>query len=195
MTMAWAVWAVWITNCSHVDGLDASNAAPCCKRGAVTISNERPGRIFSEKLVLADRHAAGGSGDRERIDGARQAAEELFRPKRELASVGVTPSPNPPATSEEQLPRRPRVISIQPVTRANPSVREPPTEPTPGATSAVVQQRTPMRQIPASQLGRVQALTSYGMTPRQVAELYKVPIEEVERVRRRQMTASGTKRD
>ena len=140
--------------------------------------------------MLIDRHAAGGSGDRERIDGARQAAEELFRPKREVAS-GVTPSPIPSATSEEQLPRRPRIISIQPVTRANPSVREPPTEPMPEAKSAVVQQRTPMRQIPASQLSRVQALTSYGMTPRQVAELNNVSIEEVERLRRRQITASG----
>jgi hypothetical protein len=142
--------------------------------------------------VLTDRHSV---NDRERIDGARQAAENLFRPKRDAAPVTrLTPSPDPPATSEGQPPRQPRIISIQPVLRANPGLAETPAEPTPEAKSAVVQQRIPMSQIPESQHGRVQALTRYGMTPRQVAELYKVPIEEVERLRRRQMTASGTKR-
>jgi hypothetical protein len=178
--MAWAEWAEWITNRTHAGGLDASNAAPCCQRGAATF-------MIAEQLVLTDRHAADGRGDRERIDGARQAAEDLFRPKRNVTPVAkVTPSPNPPATSEEQPPRRPRIIPIQPVTRANLGADEPP--------KAVVQQRIPMPQIPESHVGRVQALTSYGMTPRQVAELYNVPINEVERVRRKHMTTSGIKR-
>ena len=36
--------------------------------------------------------------------------------------------------------------------------------------------------IPASQLGRVRALMNYGMTREQVAELYGVAVDEVERI-------------
>ena len=41
------------------------------------------------------------------------------------------------------------------------------------------------REIPASQFGRVRALTSYGMTRVQVAELYGVTVEEIEKIVRR----------
>jgi hypothetical protein len=41
-------------------------------------------------------------------------------------------------------------------------------------------------EIPASQLGCVRALTSHGMTQEQVAELYGVTVEEIERVIRPQ---------
>jgi hypothetical protein len=37
-------------------------------------------------------------------------------------------------------------------------------------------------KIPASQFGRVRALAGYGMTRTQVAELYGVGIDEVERI-------------
>ena len=37
------------------------------------------------------------------------------------------------------------------------------------------------REIPAAQLGRVRALTNYGMTQQQVAELYGVTVELIER--------------
>jgi hypothetical protein len=36
--------------------------------------------------------------------------------------------------------------------------------------------------IPASQFGRIRALTSYGMTQAQVAELYGVSVDEIERI-------------
>jgi predicted transposase YdaD len=36
--------------------------------------------------------------------------------------------------------------------------------------------------IPASQFGRVRALASYGMTQAQVAELYGVGVDEIERI-------------
>ena len=41
------------------------------------------------------------------------------------------------------------------------------------------------RQIPVSQFGRVRALTSYGMTRVQVAELYGVTVDEIEKIIRR----------
>jgi hypothetical protein len=37
-------------------------------------------------------------------------------------------------------------------------------------------------RIPASQFGRIRTLTSYGMTQAQVAELYSVSVEEIERI-------------
>jgi hypothetical protein len=37
-------------------------------------------------------------------------------------------------------------------------------------------------EIPASQFGRVRALTKYGMTQAQVAELYGVTAHEIERI-------------
>jgi DNA-binding transcriptional regulator YiaG len=53
------------------------------------------------------------------------------------------------------------------------------------------QQQNPTRQqqivkreaaIPPSQFGRVRALASYGMTQEQVAELYGVGVEVIERI-------------
>ena len=38
------------------------------------------------------------------------------------------------------------------------------------------------REIPASQFGRVRTLTKYGMTQAQVAELYGVTVQEIERI-------------
>jgi DNA-binding transcriptional regulator YiaG len=39
-----------------------------------------------------------------------------------------------------------------------------------------------VREIPASQFGRVRTLTKYGMTQAQVAELYGVTVQEIERI-------------
>ena len=41
------------------------------------------------------------------------------------------------------------------------------------------------RGIPASQFGRVRTLTKYGMTRAQVAELYGVIVDEIEKIIRR----------
>ena len=42
--------------------------------------------------------------------------------------------------------------------------------------------RREARDIPASQFGRVRTLTKYGMTRAQVAELYGVTVQEIERI-------------
>ena len=41
------------------------------------------------------------------------------------------------------------------------------------------------RKIPVSQFSRVRTLTSYGMTPTQVAELYGAAVGEIDRIIRR----------
>ena len=55
---------------------------------------------------------------------------------------------------------------------------EPAAEPNQKRRTAAIQRET--RGIPASQFGRVRALTNYGMTRAQVADLYVVTIDEIE---------------
>jgi plasmid maintenance system antidote protein VapI len=56
---------------------------------------------------------------------------------------------------------------------------------TPGQSNPTRRRRTLRREtgkILASQFGRIRALTSYGMTQAQVAELYGVRVDEIERI-------------
>ena len=57
---------------------------------------------------------------------------------------------------------------------------EPAAEPKQIRRKAVI--RREAREIPVSQFGRVRALTRYGMTRAQVAELYGVTVDEIERI-------------
>ena len=60
---------------------------------------------------------------------------------------------------------------------------EPAAEPKQMLRKATAKRET--RQIPVSQFGRVRTLTSYGMTRAQVAELYGVTVDEIDRILRR----------
>jgi hypothetical protein len=55
-----------------------------------------------------------------------------------------------------------------------------PAEPKPIRRRAAIRRET--RELPASQHGRVRALKSYGMTREQVAEVYGVTVDEIERI-------------
>ncbi len=57
---------------------------------------------------------------------------------------------------------------------------EPAAEPKQMLRKATAKRET--RQIPVSQFGRVRTLTSYGMTRAQVAELYGVAVDEIDRI-------------
>ena len=60
---------------------------------------------------------------------------------------------------------------------------ETPTQPKPTRLRRTVRRET--GTIPASQFGRIRALTQYGMTEAQVAELYDVSVGEIEWIVRR----------
>jgi hypothetical protein len=60
---------------------------------------------------------------------------------------------------------------------------EPAAEPKQIRRAAAIGRET--RHIPASQFGRVRTLTRYGMTRAQVAELYGVIVDEIEKIIRR----------
>jgi hypothetical protein len=107
----------------------------------------------------------GYGNDRERITRARQAAEALFAPNQHLAAQSVGE-----ASSPADL-RGPRVLAVA---SPAPEKVEAPTSPK--------HLMTP--KIPRSQFARVRSWVRYGMTARQVAEVYGVGIGEIESVLR-----------
>jgi hypothetical protein len=121
--------------------------------------------------------------DDQRINRARQLAEDLFKPRQQtIRADAPTSAPNAASSAGHQPRRQPRIFMIPSLVPMNAAKVEAPTEPKPIQQSAVIRRET--REIPASQLGRVRALTSYGMTREQVAELYGVTVDEIERVTR-----------
>ena len=119
--------------------------------------------------------------DREKIDRARKNAEDLFKPRPQHGPVDATAPAEDSVPSTESQPRRqPRIFSVPPAVPMKAAEVEPPTEPKPTRPQRTVRRET--RTIPASQFGRIRALTSYGMTQAQVADLYGVGVDEIERI-------------
>lgn len=128
---------------------------------------------------MAEWQSADDRNNREKINRARQAAEDLFKPARRIAETESPAAPADDAVPAELSGRRqPRIFNLPP--RVFPAVEaEVPAapklmRPRPAAKRS--------RAVPASQIGRVRTLTRYGMTPAQVAELYDVTVAEIERI-------------
>jgi hypothetical protein len=92
---------------------------------------------------------------------ARQAAEALFTPQRE-------------GTKRLSRVRKPRVLPVLPPATAHEEEIEQP--------RSSEQQTVP--KIARSQFARIHTLVRYGMTVRQVAEVYGVDVGEIERIMR-----------
>ena len=135
--------------------------------------------------MQTDWQTADARNDRDRIDRVRQEAENLFRPK-QAAPHTEAAEVNGSSAIDLHPPRQPRVFRIPPVVPMAEAKSVVPTArvraPRPRA------ERRATQKIPASQFGRVRALVDYGMTRTQVAELYGVGIDEVERI----LSASGS---
>lgn len=103
--------------------------------------------------------------DRERISRARQAAEALFTLK---------PPVSPPAVQQiapaGPSARKPRVLRIIPPSA--PARHDKPE--TPVAPPAV--------EIPPAHVARIRSWVKYGMKVAQVAQVYGVPVGEIERL-------------
>jgi hypothetical protein len=118
--------------------------------------------------------------NREKINRARQAAEDLFKPTQQTASAELPASASDAVSSGAQQPRRqPRIFTLPPRVSVN-AEDETPTAPKPIRRKAAPQRKT--ESVPSSHAGRVRVLTSYGMTRAQVAELYGVSVDEIERI-------------
>ena len=128
-------------------------------------------RLRAEAEIAAER-ARGGGGtahqpdvcgdDRERLT---KAAEALFTPK-QSTKRGT-------ATAGKSV-HKPRVLPSLPKTPVHREEMEPPISPKPVTTV----------KIARSQFARIRTLVRYGMTARQVAEVYGVAVDEIERILR-----------
>jgi hypothetical protein len=107
--------------------------------------------------------------NRGRATQARDAAEALFRPKPRVAEP-----PPPGAPPQNDAAPRPRALSALPLPPSPNAVAETPVEP----------QHEPSSPIPASDYARIRAWVANGLTLRQVADMYGVPIEDVRRILR-----------
>ena len=105
------------------------------------------------------------SDDRERIIRARLAAEALFK-----SNPSVRTPPEPETAPADQAARKPRALQIVSLPA---SVRR--TDPERSVIS-------PPREIPRSRFGRIRAWVKYGMTVAQVAQVYGVPVSEIEHI-------------
>ena len=108
--------------------------------------------------------------DRERIIRARQAAEALFTSKPPVSRPSF-----PDTAPADQSARKPRVLRII----SPPAIRVEEVN----ASVSAEPQTTPA--IPHSQLARIRSWVKYGRTLPQVAEVYRVPVGEIERLLRK----------
>ena len=100
---------------------------------------------------------------------ARSAAEALFTPKPEL---DVQPVPDPAQSIKAHKPRVLPVLHPTPIRQETVSA------------SAILEAAT-VPEIPAKKSSHLRTLLKYGMTVSQVAEVYQVPIETIERMLRK----------
>jgi hypothetical protein len=105
--------------------------------------------------------------DREQMTSARRAAEALFTPRPELE---VQPIPHP---AQSIKAHKPRVLPVLPPA----SIRQ--------VSASATSEPATVPEIPAKKSSRLRTLLKYGMTVSQVAEVYQVPIETIERIIRK----------
>jgi hypothetical protein len=139
--------------------------------------------FFLERRSVTEWESADDRNNREKSARARQAAEDLFKPvHQDVPAEAPISEPNSAASADQQPRRRPRIFAIPPRVPVS-AASEPPVKPEPMRRKPAARRQS--GSVQASQIGRVRALTSYGMTRAQVAELYGVSVDEIERVIRK----------
>jgi hypothetical protein len=113
---------------------------------------------------------------------AREAAEELFRTKQPTSPTEASFSPDRPPPPEHQPPRVPRILAVQLIPPAHTEMSDTPTGRVDQLETSPVRRKAKVAEIPTKEYGRIRALTAYGMTIEQVAELYEVPAAVIERI-------------
>ena len=139
--------------------------------------------LLLEQLLSGNSRMPNAGDDRGGISRARQAAEELFKPKRQPSPGASASAANTVLPDGEQPRRQPRIFTVPSLPPANAAKAELHVEPPAKRRKAAPKRQA--REIPASQFGRVRALTSYGMTQAEVAQLYGVTVDDIERIIRR----------
>jgi hypothetical protein len=144
-----------------------------------------------EKRSVTDWQSADDRNNREKTTRARQAAEDLFKPAHhDVAAEAPMSAPDSPAPADQQPRRQPRIFAVPPRVPVN-AEDDSPVEPEQIRRKPTARGRS--GSVLASQVGRVRALTSYGMTRAQVAELYGVSVDEIERIIRKPVYAGKSR--
>ena len=121
-------------------------------------------------LLSRQPHSHPRGDDRERITRARQAAEALFTPRRQVAEPSASDS-----LPADQSVRKPRVLGISSLAPVRLDEVKAPVAPEPETTP----------EIPRSKFARIRSLIKYGMTVSEVAKVYGVAVDDIERILRR----------
>ena len=151
-----------------------------CRSPGGTYIGAHINNFYLERRSVDEWQSADERNSREKTSRARQAAEDLFKRAQPNAVAEATgPAPNGGAPHEQEPRRQPRIFTAPPRLLPSPKV-ELPVAAQPTRQRAVAKQ--PTRTVAPSQIGRVRALATYGMTPVQVAELYGVTVAEIDRV-------------
>lgn len=136
-------------------------------------------RLRAEAEIAAERFRGGERGgrsrpqhraqadDQERLISARQAAEALFTGNQ------VTMGPLENGSAPLERTRKPRVLPVLPNA---PTYRE--------ELEIPENSNQTVPKIDSSQFARIRTWVSYGMTARQVAEVYGLDVGEIERILR-----------
>jgi len=109
--------------------------------------------------------------DRERITRARQAAEALFAPKQQITEQPVVDT----LPLADQSVRKPRVLATS----------SPPVPIDVEAEPPAAGRGKARPEIPVAKLAYIRVLVKYGMTVAQVAQVYGVPADAIERILRK----------
>jgi DUF2934 family protein len=128
-------------------------------------------RLRAEAEIAAERSRGGATAQQRQDDRERlaKAAEALFKPSGQQV---IEPSRREDAAPKAGPARKPRVLPSLPKACA-------PREELEGARSSKPQM---MPKIARSQFARIRTLVRYGMTARQVAEVYGVAVGDIERI-------------
>jgi hypothetical protein len=109
--------------------------------------------------------------DRNRITKARREVEALFTSKPPIRKIAVL-HPQTPIDQAARKPRILRALSTAPVRHQE------------GAAQVSTEPPITFIQIPSSQFARIRAWVKYGMTAAQVAGMYGVAVDAIERILR-----------
>jgi hypothetical protein len=117
---------------------------------------------------------------------AREAADAVFKPKQQAAvdeveagDAGATVAP------AQQPPRTPRVLMVRRLDDPQPAPSEPTAEP------RRLARRKHGPEIPPSEYRRIWTLAAYGMTTKEVAEVYGVGTRRIEHIVSKTTRARG----
>lgn len=116
--------------------------------------------------------------DRQKVNKAREAAEALFKPTKQIERTEVAKSASvTPSQVEHPAPRTPRIIAIP----STMSLADETVAPLTGSRPRSRRERSRRREkIPAAQHHRVRTLAQYGMTLAEVADFYRVSVDAIE---------------